>query len=42
VRFQKPILGNEEWICVADSDIPPGERVRLVAIEGNTARVIRA
>ncbi|MEN4828279.1 NfeD family protein [Pseudomonas sp. P39-UII1] len=42
VRFQKPILGNEEWICVADSDIPSGERVRLVAIEGNTARVIRA
>jgi membrane protein implicated in regulation of membrane protease activity len=34
VRFQKPILGNEEWTCVADSDIPAGERVRLTAIEG--------
>ncbi|WP_060510567.1 NfeD family protein [Pseudomonas sp. NBRC 111124] len=42
VRFQKPLLGNEEWTCVADGDIPAGERVRLVAIEGNTARVIRA
>ncbi|MFJ4395543.1 NfeD family protein [Pseudomonas sp. NPDC089396] len=42
VRFQKPILGNEEWVCVAAGDIPSGERVRLVAIEGNTARVIRA
>lgn len=42
VRFQKPILGNEEWICIADSDIPSGERVRLTAIEGNTARVTRA
>lgn len=42
VRFQKPVLGNEEWICIADSDIPSGERVRLVAIEGNIARVIRA
>jgi len=42
VRFQKPLLGNEEWTCVADSDIPAGERVRLVAIEGNTARVVRA
>jgi len=42
VRFQKPLLGNEEWTCVADSDIPAGERVRLVAIEGNIARVIRA
>jgi len=41
VRFQKPILGNEEWTCIADSDIPAGERVRLVAIEGNIARVVR-
>ncbi|HDS1735364.1 MULTISPECIES: NfeD family protein [Pseudomonas] len=42
VRFQKPILGNEEWTCVADSEIAAGERVRLTAIEGNTARVTRA
>lgn len=42
VRFQKPILGNEEWVCVADSAIPSGERVRIAAIEGNTARVTRA
>lgn len=42
VRFQKPILGNEEWVCIADSDIAAGERVRLTAIEGNTARVTRA
>ncbi|MCV9919956.1 NfeD family protein [Pseudomonas sp. BT-42-2] len=42
VRFQKPILGNEEWTCIADSDIAAGERVRLTAIEGNTARVSRA
>ena len=26
VRFQKPILGSEEWICIADSEIPVGER----------------
>ncbi|MGJ7551164.1 NfeD family protein [Pseudomonas alloputida] len=42
VRFQKPLLGNEEWTCIADGDIPAGERVRLIAIEGNTARVVRA
>lgn len=42
VRFQKPILGNEEWVCVADIEIKPGERVRLIAIEGNSARVTRA
>jgi len=42
VRFQKPILGNEEWVCVADTDLCAGERVRLTAIEGNTARITRA
>ncbi|MDZ5604483.1 NfeD family protein [Pseudomonas sp. RP23018S] len=42
VRFQKPILGNEEWVCIADTDIPAGERVRLTAIEGNVARIVRA
>lgn len=26
VRFQKPILGSEEWTCIADSQIAPGER----------------
>lgn len=42
VRFQKPIFGNEEWSCIADSEIAAGERVRLTAIERSTARVIRA
>ncbi|MDF2488094.1 MAG: hypothetical protein K0S77_716 [Pseudomonas sp.] len=42
VRFQKPVLGNEEWVCVADVEILSGERVRITAIEGNTARVARA
>ncbi len=42
VRFQKPILGNEEWTCVANSEIAAGEQVRLTAIEWNTARVIRS
>ncbi|MDO7904469.1 NfeD family protein [Pseudomonas sp. K1(2024)] len=41
VRFQKPVLGNEEWTCIADSDIAAGERVRLSAIEGNIVRVTR-
>lgn len=42
VRFQKPILGNEEWVCIADTEIATGERVRLTAIEGNIARIVRA
>lgn len=39
VRFQKPILGNEEWSCISNSEIPSGERVRIVSIEGNTVRI---
>ncbi len=42
VRFQKPILGNEEWTCIAGADIAAGERVRILAIEGNTVRVGKA
>ncbi|MGE8063870.1 NfeD family protein [Pseudomonas sp. NPDC089569] len=39
VRFQKPILGSEEWVCVSNSEIPSGERVRIVSVEGNTVRI---
>jgi membrane protein implicated in regulation of membrane protease activity len=39
VRFQKPILGSEEWVCISNSNIPLGERVRIVSIEGNIVRV---
>ncbi|KZN20496.1 MULTISPECIES: NfeD family protein [Pseudomonas] len=39
VRFQKPVLGNEEWVCIANADIAAGERVRIVSVEGNIVRV---
>ena len=42
VRFQKPILGAEEWACMAESTIPAGERVRVVSIEGSYLKVARA
>lgn len=42
VRFQRPILGAEEWICLAESDIPAGERVKVVAIEGSFLKVAKA
>jgi len=41
VRFQKPILGSEEWPCLADAEIAAGERVRLLAFEGNLVKVAR-
>lgn len=42
VRFQRPILGAEEWACLAESDIPAGERVKVVSIEGSYLKVARA
>jgi len=41
VRFQKPILGAEEWSCLAEAEIPAGARVRVVSIEGSYVKVAR-
>lgn len=42
VRFQRPILGAEEWACLAEAEIPAGERVKVVSIEGSYLKVARA
>ena len=42
VRFQRPLLGSEEWVCLADSAITAGERVRVVAVEGSFLKVGKA
>jgi len=42
VRFQKPLLGSEVWVCIAEEEIPAGERVRIVEVEGSMLRVNRA
>jgi inner membrane protein len=39
VQFQRPILGDEKWEALADQEIPAGERVRVVEVEGNLIRV---
>jgi membrane protein implicated in regulation of membrane protease activity len=41
VRFQKPILGDDLWTCIADEEIKSGERVRVVAVEGSLLKVGR-
>lgn len=41
VRFQKPILGDDVWTCIADEAIKSGERVRVVAVEGSFLKVER-
>lgn len=42
VRFQRPVLGSEEWICVADTAISAGERVKVIAVEGSFLTVGKA
>lgn len=42
VRFQRPILGSEEWVCMADAAIAAGERVRVLSIEGSFVKVGKA
>ena len=42
VRFQRPVLGAEEWVCVAESAIAAGQRVRVVSVEGSYVKVAKA
>jgi len=42
VRFQRPVLGSDEWVCVADVSIAAGERVKVVAVEGSFLTVVKA
>ncbi|MCK6408450.1 NfeD family protein [Thauera sp.] len=42
VRFQRPVLGADEWACVAETAIAAGERVRVVSVEGSYVKVAKA
>jgi len=42
VRFQRPLLGAEEWVCMAETAITSGERVRVVSVEGSFIKVAKA
>ena len=42
VRFQRPVLGSEEWACLADAPIAAGERVRVIAVEGSFLKISKA
>lgn len=39
VRFQKPVMGSDVWPCLADEAIAAGERVRVLAVDGQLLRV---
>ena len=42
VRFQRPVLGADEWACVAETAIAAGERVRVLSVEGSYVKVTKA
>ena len=39
VRFQKPLLGSDVWVCIADHELPAGSRVRVLEVEGSMLKV---
>ena len=41
VRFQKPIMDSDVWPCIADEAIAAGERVKVVAVDGQLLKVMR-
>ena len=41
VRFQRPLLGSDEWVCLADEAIAAGERVRVMSVEGSFVKVAK-
>lgn len=39
VKFPDPVLGADQWGCRADETLHVGDRVRIVAIEGEMLKV---
>jgi hypothetical protein len=42
LRFTVPILGNDEWQFLCESEIHAGDRARVVDVSGNTLIVVKA
>ncbi|WP_243371143.1 NfeD family protein [Geotalea sp. SG265] len=39
VKFQLPLLGADEWPCLADEPLEIGDRVKVVDVEGHVMKV---
>lgn len=39
VKFQLPLLGADEWQCMADEPLEVGDRVKVVDVEGHVMKV---
>jgi membrane protein implicated in regulation of membrane protease activity len=42
VRFQKPLVGTDLWVCMADEAIKSGARVKVVSVEGSVLKITKA
>lgn len=41
VRFNSPLLGEDEWCCYADEELQVGDAVRVTDIDGRVLKVAR-
>ena len=41
VKFQLPLLGADEWPCLADEPLAVGDRVKVVEVEGHALKVAK-
>ena len=41
VRFTTPVLGDDEWDFICDSEVTLGDRVHIKEISGNTLIVVK-
>lgn len=39
VKFQLPVLGTDEWPCMADEPLEVGDRVKVLDVEGHVLKV---
>jgi len=39
VKFQLPLLGADEWPCMAEESLKVGDRVKVVDVEGHVMKV---
>ncbi len=42
IRFAQGVMGSKEWVAISDEEITVGTLAKVVAVEGNTLRVITA
>lgn len=42
IRFAQGVMGSREWVAVSDQTIEVGSEATIIAVEGNTLRIIKS